>query len=636
MPRKKITVPVLYTNGPKATRATRTKKVLTDFRSETGDPWEDGEVWLARIVLTRQARAQRRNGEKDWRRYYRWFEGEQWDNRGGMGAQVSSDNPRETATVNKTGSIANSIVPFLINDEIKFLLEPEKPVYDQGRGVRIQESLLNYEWRRRGMTEQMKKCARDKVIIGHCVAKTGYTVEVDEARKVEKNGVINYADYIRKDAPWVERVNPLDFIFDLSAKDHSLHTARWCAEVFFEPYADVLSNKSYDRETLGELRSGNSAVSTKAAWEHLGVDQKLMRALNTVTLPEDNLVTLIEIWDKKYQKRIIYADGCPRPLLVGDWPYLYLDNFPYAMANYIDVPNQPYGMGLPRWIEDQQLQLNRMATLEQDIARKSRPRHAASETTAPEEIQKWQNGDDIIIGDIKPIQHADLLPSFQQIQANIERAIEQMTGADALLQGARLPSRTTAGEIGTRARLTGLKLDQHVEDFEEFVEDIAGQVLHHLKKHRTVADVIEIVGPDGAEWHSYTNEQIQDDVDVDVEYFSAPKTDPALEIQQRKDILQLLVSAMPVMAERTDKVPDIPNVVEWVLDAYGEKDTGRFFRPLRIAGAPQGQGAGPGAGLPPELAGALAPGPMGQNPGVGQPGAGLSLQDLMMGANGGR
>src|SRR5262245_44982932 len=547
MPRKKITVPVLYTNGPKATRATRTKKVLTDFRSETGDPWEDGEIWLSRIVLTRQARAQRRNGEKDWRRYYRWYEGEQWEDRGGMGSQVSSDNPRDTATVNKTGSIINSIVPFLINDEIKFLLKPQRPTDDVS--AMIQQSLLNYEWRERKMGRAMKACARDLVTIGHCVAKTGYTVEVDEARKVEKNGVINYADYIRKDAPWVERVNPLDFIFDLSAKDHSLHTARWCAEVFFEPYADVLSNKSYDRETLGELRSGNSAVSTKAAWEHLGVDQKLMRALNTVTLPEDNLVTLIEIWDKKYQKRIIYADGCPRPLLVEDWPYLYLDNFPYAMANYIDVPNQPYGMGLPRWIEDQQLQLNRMATLEQDIARKSRPRHAASETTAPEEIQKWQNGDDIIIGDIKPIQHADLLPSFQQIQANIERAIEQMTGADALLQGARLPSRTTAGEIGTRARLTGLKLDQHVEDFEEFVEEVAIQVLHHLKKFRTTTDVIEVVGPNGAYWTEYTNEDILADIDVEVEYFAAPKTDPDLARQQALQVFQLAVQSLPVLAQ---------------------------------------------------------------------------------------
>jgi len=39
--------------------------------------------------------------------------------------------------------------------------------------------------------------------------------------------------------------------------------------------------------------------------------------------------------------------------------------------------------------------------------------------------------------------------------------------------------------------------------------------------------------------------------------------------------------------------------------------------------------------LPPELAGALAPGPMAQTPGVGQPAEGTSVQDLMMSLNGG-
>lgn len=634
MPRKKtqkLKVPILFPDGANATRGSRSKKALTDFRTETGDPWEDGEIWLARVALTRQARAERRNGEKDWRRYYRWYEGEQWEDRGGLGAQVSSDNPRNTSTVNKTGSIANSIVPFLINDEIKFLLEPEKPTNDEGLGVRIQQALLNSEWRRQRITEQMKKCARDNVIIGHCIAKTGYTVEVDESRQIEKNGVINYADYIKRDAPWVERVNPLNFVFDLSAKDYTLHTARWCAEVFFVPYADVLSNKTYDYQTLGDLRSGDSSVSTKWAFEMWGVDPRAMKAMQTITLPEDNLVALIEIWDKKYGKRMIYADGCPRPLLVEDWPYAYLRNFPYVKCDFIDAPNQHYGLGLPRWIEDQQIQLNRARTLEQDVARKSRPRYAASENTQPEEVTKWLNGDDLIIGDIKPIQLADLLPSFQILQQNIQRDIEEATGADALVQGGRLPSRTTAGEVGVRARLTGLKLDQHVEDFEEFVEEIATQVLAHLKKFRTTADVIKVVGPEGAEWHSYTNEDILDDVEVDVEYFAAPKTDPDLEKQQALEIFQLAVQALPVLAQTgAPDTFDMRQLVGWVLEKFHQTDISRFFRSSRTP-MPQQQ---EGSGMTPSIGGAFAPSPVSPTPNVGAPGEGGSREDLMQSMRG--
>jgi len=156
MPRKKVTVPILFPDGPAATRRSRVRRAIADWRTETGDPKLDGDIWLARIAMMRRARAERRNGEKDWRRYYKWYEGEHWNDRGGV-AQVSSDNPRDTATVNKTGSIINSICPFIINDEIKFLLEPEKPTLDEGRGVRIQQSLLNYEWRKRKITPRAIK-----------------------------------------------------------------------------------------------------------------------------------------------------------------------------------------------------------------------------------------------------------------------------------------------------------------------------------------------------------------------------------------------------------------------------------------------------------------------------------------------
>lgn len=645
MPRKKsLTVPILFPDGPTATRRSRSRKIITDIRSETGDPWQDGDIWLSRIMMTRRARANRKNGEKDWRRYYRWYKGEQWNDRGDEGGQINSDNARDTATVNKTGSIVNSIVPFLINDEIKFLLKPQRPTDDIS--AIIQQALLNYEWRERKITEQMKRCARDLVTIGHCVAKTGYTVEVDESRKPNQDGEINYSDYVVKDAPWAERVNPLNFVFDLTARDHTLHTARWCAEIFFVPYADVLSNQNYDRETLAMMRSGDATPTTQAAWEMLGVDPRSMKAMGIVALPEDNLVALIGVWDKKYKNYFILADGCPRPLLVEDWPYDYLEGFPYAMRNYIEVPNEPYGLGLPAWVEDQQMQLNRMRTNEFNWIRANQPKFNIPENTNSEEVTKWQEGGPgtgvvTPIPGIQPIPMANLSVDFDKTEARLQRDIEEMTGADALLQGARLPSRTTAGEVGTRARLTGLKLDQHVTDFEEFVEEIAVQVLHHLKKNRTTDDVIQVVGLQGAQWVQYTPDDIKADTDVEVEYFAAPKTDPDLEKQQAIEIFQLAVQALPVLAQTgAPDTFDIPALVGWVLDKFGEKNIGRFFRPARTPLQPIQEGQQPqqsmnaGAGLPPALAGQSAPAPVPQTANVSAPGQGNSVEDLMQSMRG--
>lgn len=635
MPRKKNTTRIFANSGPDSTAKYRTRRILTGMRVETGDPKLDGELWQERLRMTCQLRENRKNGTKDWVRYYEWYEGEQWNDRDDQRGSLNSDNARDTATVNKTGSIINSIVPFLVNGEIRFRVKPRREGDD--KSAQIQQALLNYEWRERKMTRAIKQCARDFVIIGHCVSKTGYTIEVDEARKPKDDGVINYSEYVVKDAPYAERVNPLWFLFDLSAKDNSLRTARWCAEFFFVPLADVLANNAYDPKVLDMIWRGDHTPTTRTAFETTMKGGRSWTGKTAIPLPEDHLVCLVQIWDKKYRQRIIYADGVLQPLLAEEWPYKYLDGFPYSMATYIDVPNSPYGIGLPRWIEDQQLQLNRKRTNEFNWDRANQPKFNLPQDMDSAEITKWQEGGAgtgvVSPGEgIKPIPMAALSTDNDKSEARIQRDIEEMTGADALLQGQALPSRTTASEVGARTRLTGLKLDQHVTDFEEFVEDNAVQIDQHLKANRTVDDVVYIVGPQGEGWQTYTPEDIQAEVDVTVEAFSAPKYDPFVERQQRKEIFQLAISALPVMVERGQaQVFDLAQLFNWVLEPYEEADVSRFFKPGPAYTQPAEPGSdNAGAGLPPELAGQFAPSPMQQQPGVGSPEEGLSPQDLAM------
>jgi hypothetical protein len=359
------------------------------------------------------------------------------------------------------------------------------------------------------------------------------------------------------------------------------------------------------------------------------------------------LIVLIEIWDKKYRNRIIMADGVPWPLSHEKWPYDYLDNFPYEMANYIDVANDCYGIGIPRWIEDQQIQLNRIRTAEFNHVRAHQRKFLADANQIQDpELKKFEDGGDGTIVKaqsteaIKPIPDAAMSPDFQIVEGRIVADINEMTGADALLQGQALPSRTTSGEVATRGRIFSLKLDGPVGNLEDFVEASAIQVLHHLKKNRIVADVVKIVGAQGEFWREYTSEEIQADVDVEVESFSAPKVDPSIEMSQAIQVLQLGVQALPALQQTGN--PDELNVAElfrWVLEKFGEKDIGRFFkralqpRPPLVEGEEETPGAG--AGLPPALAGQLAPGQVpGGPPAAVNPGEGLSPADLMQGIQG--
>jgi hypothetical protein len=581
------------------------------------------------------------NGAKDWLRYYKWFEGEQWMERGMEGHGLASDNARNTATVNISGSIALSYCPFLINNEIAFKLKARKPA--DAVSAEIQESLLNYEWGERGMTEEVKKIVQDVVVIGHGIGKTGYCVEVDEARR-KGDGEIEYRDYIRKDAAYIERVDPLNFFFDLSAKDGSLKTARWCAERFHVAYEDVMANDKYDQEVLELISAGTYALETRVGFEGVAGNDPFWGQKLTTAVPEDSLVALYDVWDKKFRKHYVYAENVPWPLLEESWPYDYLDGFPYVKIDFIPVPNKPYGMGVLRQAEDQQMQINRIRTAQfLHIRSHNRKFIAINGAVAPEQITDFTDLPDgaVIAADrpdaIAPIPDAPMSQDFQLIEARIASDIEQLTGADALLQGRALPSRTTAGEVSARVNILRLKADDRVAAVERGVTDLATQVLHHLKANRTIPAVIEIVGAQGAYWKEYTSDEIQADVDVSVEYFAAPKFDPALDRQQRLQILQLGVQALPAMqqAGAADAI-DVPALFGWVLDSFDIKDAGRFFKPALAPRPPlEEQPPSAGAGLPPSLAGQSAPAPLPQQPtNGGEPSEGFSMEDLMQSLRG--
>jgi hypothetical protein len=591
------------------------RTVRASLTTETGDGQQDGHIWLARIAKTKRAREEMRNGAKDWRRYMEWFEGEQWMERG-EDVTIASDNARNTATVNVTGSIALSYMPFLINGQIKFKLKARKP--SDAVSAEIQQGLLNYEWMERGMTEEAKRIVQDVVTIGHGIGKTGYVIEVDEARR-KSDGEINYKDYIRKDAAYIERVDPLSFLFDLSAKDGTLKTARWCAECFFATYDDVMANANYDQSVLERIHAGNYSFTTHTGFHGVGADDPQWGQRLTAAVPEDRLVALWEIWDKKFRKRYIFAEGVPVPLVEESWPYDYLDGFPFVKIDYIRVANKPYGMGVMRQAEDQQIQLNRIRTAQFNHVRSHQRKFLAiAGAISNEEVKNFADLPDgaVLTAErpdaIQPIPDAPMSQDFQVVEARIASDIQQLTGADALLQGRPLPSRTTAGEVSARTNILRLKADDRVSAVEVGVTELARQVMQHLKAHRTLPDVVEIVGAQGAYWKEYTSEEIQADVDVSVEYFAAPKFDPALDRQQRLQILQLGVQALPAMqAAGAQDALDIPALFGWVLESFEQKDAGRFFKPALIPQPPLvEQEPTAGQGLPPALAGDLAPAPL--------------------------
>ena len=539
-------------------------------------------IWQERIRQTLQWRKSRY--DKDWQRAYRMYNGVHW--RDMVETDPSSDQARDRITVNVTMTNVLNIVPFLLNNDPTFVCKPRQPNKDQV--AKLQSEILNYEYQQRDMHAQVTKAIYDVVEIGHGIAKVGYVLELDEA--VHKaDGVINYDSYIKEDAPFVKRICPFYFLIDPAASENNLETARWCAEIFFQPLRDVCANQRYNQSVLSKIKKGLYTPATKttifdnladAGFDALKVEGK---DLSSQVQTDNDPVVLYEVWDKKHRKYFIFAAEVPEPLLEKDWPYEYIDNFPYIKCDYIPIQDELYGVGIPYTIEDQQFELNRIRTSAFEHRRRFNRKYTALEGSVDtQEALKLINGEDGTVIYVKtqnailPLQDAPLSQDTLIVEGMIKEDISKTTGSDDLISGGRLPSRTTQGEVQTRANLYRLKLEERAKAVDKFILKIGTQVLQHIKNNYRTERIIAIVGLRGVNWETLSSEDIKEEVDVSMESVSAPKVDPMVDRQQRAFIWQTAMQALPLVQAGILNI-DFNQLFAWVMESYGYKDIGRFF-----------------------------------------------------------
>lgn len=558
-------------NDPKETKTGEYSYSLWHSRVEQTLEWRMNSYW---------------NGDKNWDNAYRMYKGKHW-----MDQDVNdptSDSPRDLITVNITGSTIQNIGPFLMNSQAAFVLKPRKP--ESNVSAMIQQSVLNYEWTQRGMQQQVRKAVDDFMIIGHGVVKTGFILELDEAIKAA-DGEIVYEDYITEEAPYAKRINPHNFIFDPTASENNLDTARWCAEIFFVPTPDILANSSYNQKVINEIKDRKYSIQTKVSLYGTGSEINTADNYLSTRNPDADLGVLYEIWDKKYKKYYVFAKGVPSPLIEKDWPYDYLKGFPYKMITFIPINDEPYGIGLPMMIQDQQYELNRKRTSLFNHTRRFNRKYQVLAGLSPEAKLSLETGEDgtivevDVMDSIKPINDAPLPPDVYQQEAIIKEDVRQLTGADALIQGGNLPSRTTAGEVNARSNLFRAKLDDRINAVDTFIVEIAKQVLAHVKANYLTDRITKIVGQTGEHWVKFTVADIQDQVDVTMESIAAPKTDPLLDRQQALQILQISQGLLPLIQAGALKI-NLNELFKWVLEKFDIKDAGRFFADSLVVNFP--------------------------------------------------
>lgn len=559
--------------------------------------------WLKKIEST--LRWRKSNFDKDWRRAYEMYNGVHW--RDIVETDPSSDQARDRITVNITMANVLSIVPFLFSRKPKYVCSPRRP--EKARAAQLQSEILNYEYEQRRVHKQVKSAGYDCVEIGHGIVKVGHAFEIDKS-KLKNIKSLQYESYIKENCPFVKRICPFNFLIDPCASENSLETAEWCAEIFFKSKRDICANTKYNQTVINKIKSGEynpgtkkTVFDTELSDANVAVANDSYGTDDNLATDEDDLLVGYELWSKRDKKYYILLSNVKEPLIEKDWPYDYLDNFPYLKVDYIPIQDCLYGVGLPYTIEDQQFELNRVRTSAFEHRRRFNRKYTAVETAITEtEANKLVNGPDGTVIFVKqqnavvPIQEANLTQDHYAIEGMIKEDVKNITGSDSLIQGGNLQSRTTSGEVQTRSNLFRLKLDDRAESMDNFVLDVGIMMLQHIKNNYPVEKVVKVVGLKGINWEKLTPEEIKEEVDVSMETIAATKVDEQTDRQQRMMIWSQTLQALPLIQAGLLKI-DFNQLFAWVMEAFGYKDLGRFFDfdlvvqpPLQqTQGQPQGE-----------------------------------------------
>lgn len=561
----------------------------------------DYEKWHKTIDNALRQRDQYWNGDRAWKRFIALYRGDHWrtSKYNDSFLEPDSEFPRDRITVNVTISTILLAKSFLVNNHPKFIIEP-RPILDSSEVQRavvssmLQQEVLNYEWKERNMHFQCKESVLDALVIGHGITKDGFTFKKDTAKNPKKSGDIEQKDFISDESPYVERINPFLFLFDTDHQNYrQLDAGNWVVEIFFRCRDDVLANDRYDDRVLNRIRSGTDSPETV----NLGYKYNSTSTFGTETNIDANRDILYQIWDKKYRRVYTLIRGVEGALEDYEWPYDYLDGFPYTKLDFIPVPNEHYGLGIPYIIEDQQLELNRIRTTMFDHRRRFNRKYQVLENMVEQsEVNKLISGETGTIimvkqqNAIQPVQEGKIPSDSFNVEGVIKSDINELSGVDKLARGGDLPSRTSAAEIEARKQFTNLKLDDRSEDVDVFYTNNGRKVLQHIKSNYRQDKVIKISGIKGQMWVEFSPDDIKGEFDISMETVSAPQVDEVADRQQAIQIFQLIMQNLQFIIQSGLQF-NFQELFKWIFEKFGEKDISRFFAAgSPIAGVqPEGQ-----------------------------------------------
>lgn len=354
-------------------------------------------------------------------------------------------------------------------------------------GSYILEAAVNYFWRELKCKEEIELQITDGIFIGHAWNKVGMNVKTSGSGDQLK---------LDRDQLFSNRVSWRDMFMNVGCQKPPRDNL-WIAQRIFRPTDEV-------KKDYGKLASKINGSP------HPSMDQAYRK--NLLYKEDFNYSAIYEIWDARERKIYVICDEINNQYLEDPKPWPdYLDEYPFQMLSFHEIPDEPYPQSdIAPWEPQVKEKIKVFTQMLNHVKRWNRQMVMQKGTMLPSEIDKFEKGIDGAIlsaqksGDLqsafKLLDFGSLPPDIYVVLDRIDQVIRTTRGLAEFSQGGLTKTATrTEGELQLIKSGSDARTDRKLNRIERHCENIARQMISHMKNQFFVPTFSKITGKEPPE-----------------------------------------------------------------------------------------------------------------------------------------
>jgi len=476
--------------------------------------------WTSRFDAARRKRAE---WLADAQTALELVDGKQWT------AQEVDNFGAKVSTANLIASTIEIMAATVFNRDPVAIVRPKKENYEEAELV---ATLLNYWYRELHLKPVVKGFTKTALIMAQSFLKAGYTKTVPQAEEETEPGIdpISWEPHhMTKETLWVEEVDPRRILIDPDAVSFAptMPDARWVAQEMAVSLDSILDD---DVTYPPELKKGLEKVILK--------DKDLS--------PEDFKVKVIEVYDKRTNKLLVFAENHDTPIRMVDYPFDKYEAFPFVRLVFRQLPFRQFPRSDVNDMFPLQRDLNRVLSIIVDHAQRQKTIFVCPDTVDDSEVTRFcaaRNGEMVkFTGGPGQIQPMTLSPvSGEQVNAlqTILSMIREQTGLSEYLRGGAPRGVQSATEAAVISQGDQLRLSDRREILEIAIRDLARYMYKLMRVHFTREMLIPI-DKRASQWTKISPKEIRGEFDIQIETGSISPLDKSMEIGRATQVLNTL------------------------------------------------------------------------------------------------